>query len=161
MKTIILNLEKLKMKELIKRSSTEYNSWRSIKERCQSLKHKEYKYYGARGIIMCDRWASSSQAFFEDMGRKPASNYSIDRIDVDGDYHKANCRWATHQEQQRNKRNSIDLTESDVRNMRLVPRTAANGRGLGYTRKDIAEMFCVPLATTVRILRGVHYSCEK
>lgn len=157
---IINNLEKLKMKECIRRDSTEYNSWRAIKERCNNKKHKEYKYYGARGVSVCAEWLNSSQVFFDDMGRKPNPNYSIDRINVDGNYCKENCRWATHKEQQRNKRNSIKLSKNDVENIRSVPRKSANGRGDGYTRKDIAEMFGVSLATTVRILRGVHYLCE-
>ena len=153
-------MKELIMKETIKKVSTEYNSWRGMKERCTNPKHKEYKYYGGRGIAICSEWSNSSKAFIIDMGPKPSSKHSIDRIDPDGNYCKDNCRWADHFEQQRNKRNSIKLSKSDVKNIRSVPRKKANGRGDGYTRQDIADMFGLSKATTVRVLLGVHYLCE-
>lgn len=154
-----MNLNKI-IKEKIGRDTTEYNSWRAMKERCTNKKHIEYHRYGERGIEMCERWLNSSQSFFDDMGRKPGSNYSIDRINPEGGYRKDNCRWATHTEQQRNKRNSTVLSDYQVMCIRSVPRKAANGRGPGYTRKDIADMFDLTKATTVRILDGRHHLCN-
>lgn len=58
---------------------------------------------------MCKRWSDSFEAFFEDMGKKPDGMKSIDRIDVDGNYCKENCRWATDHMQSRNKRNNTYL----------------------------------------------------
>lgn len=83
--------------------STEYNAWTALRGRCNNPKNKRYVYYGARGIKVCARWDLYSN-FLKDMGRKPTSKHSIDRINVNGNYTPKNCRWATPIEQARNKR---------------------------------------------------------
>lgn len=62
-----------------------------------------------RGIKICDRWVNSFEDFLSDMGYKPSSKHSIDRIDVNGDYEPSNCKWSTNEEQQNNKRNSVKI----------------------------------------------------
>lgn len=74
-----------------------------MRSRCLNPKAPQYKYYGARGITICERW-NDIENFIADMGEKPTREHSIDRIDVDGHYEPSNCRWATASEQQRNKR---------------------------------------------------------
>jgi len=83
-------------------NSREYRIWSGIKTRCYNTKNKRYNSYGGRGIKVCDRWLNSFEIFLSDMGRRPSTNHSIDRIDVNADYEPSNCKWATTKEQSRN-----------------------------------------------------------
>lgn len=80
----------------------EYKSWQSMKERCSNPKNNKWDLYGGRGINVCERWVNFSN-FFEDMGPRPKGT-TIDRINPDGNYEPSNCRWATIEEQNRNRR---------------------------------------------------------
>lgn len=86
-----------------------YACWASMIERCTNPKCAEYKNYGGRGISVCDRWVGKNgfENFVSDMGPKPDKTYSIDRIDVNGNYCAENCRWATPKEQCRNLRRTM------------------------------------------------------
>ena len=85
-----------------KKISPEFNSWNGMFYRCYNTNCDSYKYYGGRGITVCDRWLNSFKNFLEDMGFKPDKSYSIDRINNDLGYYKENCRWATKLEQSNN-----------------------------------------------------------
>lgn len=84
--------------------TAEYTAWAHAKSRCYKKTDLAYKYYGERGIRMCDRWKMSFVNFLADMGRKPTPQHSIDRIDVNGNYEPDNCRWATALQQRHNRR---------------------------------------------------------
>jgi hypothetical protein len=81
-----------------------YKIWTAMKQRCFNPNNTRYSSYGGRGIYVCDRWKNSFLNFLEDMGPRPGPEYSIDRIDVNGNYEPSNCRWATPEIQQANKR---------------------------------------------------------
>lgn len=82
-----------------------YRIWQSMKSRCCYEKNKCYSSYGGRGISVCDEWLRSFNAFAEwAITNGYEDHLSIDRIDVDGNYHPDNCRWITMAEQQKNKR---------------------------------------------------------
>ena len=87
----------------VSKKTPEYVAWCNMRRRCSEPDNKSYRYYGARGIRVCDRWRSF-EAFLDDMGPKPGPEYSIDRIDNDGHYEPGNCRWATAKQQSDNKR---------------------------------------------------------
>jgi hypothetical protein len=89
--------------------SAEYSTWKAMRARCMRVNSVQFADYGGRGIKVCSRW-DSYENFLKDMGRKPTPGHSIDRIDNDGGYCPENCRWATHEEQSRNKRTSRMLT---------------------------------------------------
>ena len=86
-----------------------YPSYVAMKGRCLNPNKSDYSYYGARGVSVCQRWIDSFESFVEDMGPRPQGT-SLDRIDVQGDYEPANCKWSTHYEQMNNTR-SVRLIE--------------------------------------------------
>lgn len=84
-----------------KKTQTYYSSV-NMRARCKYAYHASFKYYGGRGIAVCERWESFAN-FLADMGERPEGK-SLDRIDPDGNYEPGNCRWATIQEQVDNRR---------------------------------------------------------
>lgn len=89
-------------------TTPEYRAWHSMKARCLTETCAQYVDYGGRGITICERWLQYEN-FLADIGRKPSPRHSLDRIDNDGPYDKRNCRWATPQQQNINRR-SVNAT---------------------------------------------------
>jgi hypothetical protein len=96
---------KLKTKHGQHKSPT-YSCWMSMISRCHNPKRAAFADYGGRGIIVCNRWRYSFDAFLEDLGERPSLSHSIGRMNNDGNYEPGNCRWETQSEQNRNKRNN-------------------------------------------------------
>ena len=81
----------------------EYTCWRNMIKRCCDAQGQQFPNYGGRGITVCSRWMEFEN-FYADMGSRPSGDYSLDRINNDGNYEPDNCRWATRIEQNRNQR---------------------------------------------------------
>jgi len=124
--------------------SVEYYAWTSMTQRCTNPKRWNYKNYGGRGIVVCERWLKSFPDFLADMGRKPSPDLSLDRIDNEGNYEPSNCRWATKSQQQRNRRPRPRLmSDADIRK-------AVSLRRQGKTCDKIASEFGVSKPTISR-----------
>jgi hypothetical protein len=106
--------------------SLTYISWRDMKRRCLRSSCSEWKHYGGRGIALDPRWWEFKN-FLEDMGEKPGKEYSIERIDNDGDYELSNCKWLKRVEQSRNRSNTFTAEEDQ----RLKDEIA---KGLNFTQ---------------------------
>jgi hypothetical protein len=105
--------------------------------RCTNPNRWQYKYYGGRGVEVCDRWLSFEN-FFSDMGERPQGK-TIDRLDSDGNYEPSNCRWASPVEQRASRRDSypddMRLRAVDLRREGLA--TAAIGKRLGVSKSTV------------------------
>lgn len=97
--------------------SAEYRTWVGMKARCYNYKAPSYKYYGEKGISVCQRWLGDGgfKNFFEDMGKRPSDKHSLDRFpDKNGNYEPSNCRWTTVYVQANNKNNNVLITKNGV-----------------------------------------------
>ena len=89
-------------------------AWLQMKGRCINPRHKEYRYYGGRGIKVCERWLNFEN-FAADIGQPPSPKHSIDRKNNDGDYEPGNVKWSTQVEQVRNRGIAIYVEINGVR----------------------------------------------
>lgn len=97
-----------------------YKIWSGMRARCQCPTNKAYRYYGARGIMVCERW-QNFENFYSDMGERPPG-LTIERMDNNKGYFPDNCKWATMDEQYKNKRkpSTVKLTAGQVRCIRML-----------------------------------------
>lgn len=82
-----------------------YQAWRDMKRRCLCETSANFHNYGGRGIKVCDRWMTF-QNFYADMGERPPG-FSLERVDVNGNYEPGNCKWIPLHEQKRNRRSTL------------------------------------------------------
>jgi len=133
------------------KSNPTYVTYRGMLGRCYDPGNASYQRYGARGVVVCDRWLDFD-AFVEDMGLRPRGK-TLDRIDPTGPYNKENCRWATRKEQQR-RRAATKLTFDQA----LAIRTR---RAQGELGKDLAEEFGVSQQTVCDVFKGRYWHADE
>lgn len=134
-------------------SSPEYRAWKSMRIRCLCRTSMSYASYGGRGITICDDWLGSFEAFLADMGLRPSPQHSLDRINNDGNYEPANCRWATKSVQSFNRR-SVKLVSAGEFTGSLKEIAAHFGvdyRALHYRVRRTA----LPVLAAISLLKGI------
>lgn len=121
-----------------------------MRSRCTYPYVPEFKYYGGKGITVCDRW-QSFESFLADMGPHPGKGFSIDRLDSSGNYEPANCRWATDVEQQRHLQKVLTADLPEVFRLREA----------GMTQLEIAQRFGVSQPQISKIIhkKRRNYPC--
>ncbi len=92
--------------------SPTYRSWKNMMNRCFRPTNSHYKWYGAKGITVCDAW-KDFENFASDMGERPAGK-TLDRIDLSKGYCKENCQWATNRQQAVNRTDNRMITLDEI-----------------------------------------------
>ncbi len=134
--------------------STEFAIWNGARQRCRDPHSKDYPRYGGRGITVCEEWLHDFPAFLRDMGMRPSHDHSLDRIDNDGPYSKANCRWVTRHVQSNNRRNTRFLTLGDL-TLPIVDWSRATGISAMAIRARLRAGWSMERALTCTIREGV------
>jgi hypothetical protein len=125
----------------------EHKIWDSMIQRCTNPNDAAYARYGGRGITVCERWKGKNGFihFYADVCPRPNKNLSLDRIDNEKGYSPENCRWATREQQQKNRRN-IKLTYEDEADIVYFYR-------VGAKMKDLAKAYSVVVPTISRVIK--------
>lgn len=113
-----------------------YSVWRGMKTRCYYIMDKSYKYYGMRGITVCNRWGEFKN-FYDDMKDGYKDGLSIDRINNNLGYSPENCRWATMSTQLRNTRIKRSTNTSGYRGVTFHKRVGKFQAAIGIDKKLI------------------------
>lgn len=117
------------------RGTSEFEIWLAMRQRCGNPNYSTWKYYGGRGITVCKRWINSFENFYRDMGPRPSSKHSIDRINGNRNYTPKNCRWATKMEQMSHTRRSRRISfRGQTKTVAEWERVIGCRRGFLYSR---------------------------
>jgi hypothetical protein len=122
----------------------EYRTWVGMLQRCGNPKSKGFKNYGGRGVMVEDRRWHVFENFLADMGPRPPG-MTLDRADNDRGYSRANCRWATWSEQQKNRRPASDAARANM---------SAAQVGKKRSPETIAKMLATRAANRMEALRA-------
>ena len=135
-------------------ATPEYRAWQNMRTRCLNPNGQDWADYGGRGITLDDpRW-HVYENFLADMGRRPSPLHTLDRIDNDKGYSKANCRWLKRREQARN-RGDYHVCNLAVANR--IRKLYATGK---YYQYQLADMFGLTQAHISQITRNVAWVDE-
>ena len=125
------------------RATSEYWTWSTMRQRCSNPNSEHYDRYGGRGIKVCKEW-DDFNIFIKDLGLKPSSLHSIDRINNNKGYEASNCRWATKKEQSNNTSSNVYFNYkgakisayhiSKLSNLNIQTVTTRLNRGWSITR---------------------------
>lgn len=129
------------------RNTPLHNSWCNMKARCNNPNRSTWKNYGGRGITYCQEWELFVN-FVKDMGASWQPGLELDRKDNNGPYNKDNCRWATHAENNQNKR-PVKITKEQEQAIKQLYLTRK------YTQATLAKMYGITQAGISAVLRRV------
>lgn len=136
-----------------------YVTWRNIIDRCTKPRIEQYPRYGGRGIKVCDRWMKFEN-FYEDMGDKPGADYSIERLNTDGNYTPENCVWATAKEQANNRTNNYVVVYKGKKTTLAQLSEATNILPSTIWRRIVQHKMSVEAAVTTPVKEMVPHQRE-
>lgn len=129
-----------------------YPRWKSMVRRCHAPEDSRYKYYGARGVSVCETWRYNPQKYIEWFEKQSNDlTLTVDRIDNDGDYSPTNCRLVDMKIQNNNKRPRKD---------RLLDKTVLKIRSMykqGHSMAHISRILDVSRGTVRNVVRNIYY----
>ena len=135
------------------RNTRIYNIWQNMLRRTSTPTNPAYKYYGGRGIEVCDEWKEFMRFYEWSMANGYTNKLTIERIDVDGNYEPSNCCWVDMKTQGKNKRSTLSNRFTKQELLDMVKEYKE--RNINY--KDFAKSKGIAHGTFYKILKGEHY----